>query len=87
MSLLTLPFKWPLLPLRAVIRLGQVIETQVQQEYANPARIESELETIDQAERTGEISDDQAADLESQVVMDFIQARQVKAAPADSDEG
>jgi hypothetical protein len=87
MSLLTLPFKLPLLPLQAVMRLAQVIEEETERQLADPARIRHELEAVEHAKQSGEITDEQAAGLQSEETMDYIQARQVTAAAVDSDEG
>jgi Gas vesicle protein G len=87
MSLLTLPFKLPLLPLRAVIRLAEVIEEEAERQLADPARLRRQLEAIEQARRAGEITDDEAAELQNEVVASFTQARRSAAAPIDFGEG
>jgi hypothetical protein len=87
MSLLTLPFKLPLLPLQAVVRLAQVIEQEAERQLADPARLRRQLEAIEQARQAGEITDEEAAELQSEVVARFTQARQSAAAPIDFGEG
>jgi hypothetical protein len=76
MSLLTLPFKLPFLPLQAVIRLAQVIEEEAERQLADPARLRRQLEAIEQARQAGEITDEEAAELQSEVVAIFSQTRQ-----------
>jgi hypothetical protein len=83
MSLLTLPFKLPLLPLQGVLRLAQLIEEEAQRQLTDPARLRRQLEAIEEAKRAGEISDEEAAELQREVVTAYTQARQA----AYSDEG
>ena len=87
MSLLTLPFRLPLLPLQAVLRLAQAIQEEAERELLNPATVRHELEDIEQAEQAGEMSDEEAAELEREAVTRYTQVRQAPAATADSDEG
>jgi hypothetical protein len=87
MNLLTLPFKLPLLPLQGVLRLAQLIEEEAERQLADPARIRRELEAIEQARQSGEITDEQAAELQGEVVMGYTQARRAAVPAADSDEG
>jgi Gas vesicle protein G len=86
MSLLTLPFQLPLLPLRAVVRLAQLIQEEAERQLADPATIRRELEQIEQAREFGDISEEEAARLEEEVVSRFTQVH--AAGPAeDSEEG
>jgi hypothetical protein len=87
LNLLTLPFKLPLLPLQGVLRLAQLIEEEAERQLADPARIRRELEAIEQARQSGEITDEQAAELQGEVVMGYTQAMRGAAPAADSDEG
>jgi Gas vesicle protein G len=83
MSLLTLPFKLPLLPLQGVVRLAQILHDEAQRQLTDPVRLQHQLEAIEQARQAGEVSDEEADDLQRQVVMAYTQARQA----AYSDEG
>ncbi len=87
MSLLTLPFRLPLLPLHAVIRLAEVIEEEAERTLYNPATIRRELEQIEQSRAAGEISDEEAAELQAEAVARFTQLRGDGAAAADGDRG
>ncbi len=87
MSLLTLPFRLPLLPLHAVIRLAEVIEEEAERTLYNPATIRRELEQIEQSRAAGEISDEEAAELQAEAVARFTQLREGVAAAADGDQG
>ncbi len=73
MSLLTLPFRLPLLPVRGVVRLAQLIQEEAERELADPARVRRELEQIEQAQASGEISDQKAAHLENEAVARYTQ--------------
>jgi hypothetical protein len=79
MSLLTLPFKLPLLPLKGVLRLAELIEEEAQRQLTDPARLRRQLESIEEARQSGEISDEEAAELQGEVVMAYTQARQRQA--------
>jgi len=87
MGLLTLPFRLPLLPVRGVVRLAQLIQEEAERQLADPATARRELEQIARALESGEISDQEAADLQNEVVARCTQVRQNTAAAADSDEG
>jgi hypothetical protein len=87
MNPLTLPFKLPLLPLRATVRLAQLIQEEAERELFDPARIRRELEDVERARASGEISDQRAASLEKQAVTQYTQAREGLVAPADRDGG
>jgi hypothetical protein len=87
MSLLTLPFKLPLLPLQAVVRLSQVIGEEAQRQLADPARLRRQLEAIEQARQAGEITDDEADELQHEVVTTYTQALQRAPAPVTFGEG
>ena len=68
MGLLTLPFRLPLLPVQGVIRLAELIQEEAERELANPVSVRQELETIEQAEKTGELSEEEVAEAEQAVV-------------------
>ncbi len=85
MGLLTFPFRLPLMPLRAVIRLAEVIEEEAERTLYNPATIRRELELIEQRRAAGEISDEEAAELQAEAVARFTQLRGDGAAAADGD--
>jgi Gas vesicle protein G len=87
MSLLTLPFRLPLLPMRAVVRLAQLIEDEANRQLTDPATVRRELEQIEQARASGEISAEEAARLQEEAVARFTQVQVIGAAAADSDEG
>jgi hypothetical protein len=87
MSLLTLPFRLPLVPLQAVVRLAQLIQDEAERQLADPATVRRELEQIEQARASGEISAEEAARLQQEAVARFTQIHVTGVAAADSDEG
>lgn len=87
MGLLTVPFQLPLLPLKAVLRLARAIEEEAERQLADPATIRRELEQIEQRRAAGEISDEQAAELQDEAVARFTQGRIGGAAAAGTGEG
>ncbi len=87
MGLLTLPFRLPLLPVRGVVRLAQLIEDEAERQLADPATARRELELIEQLRAAGEISDEEAAQLQREAVARFTQVRVSGAAATDRDEG
>jgi hypothetical protein len=87
MGLLTLPFRLPFLPLQAVVRLAQVIQEEAERTYYDPATIRRELAEIEEARASGEISEEEAAQLQNEVIARLTQVRVSRAAAADSDEG
>lgn len=86
MSLLTLPFRLPFLPMQAIVRLAQVIQEEAERTLHDPATIRRELEEIEQARASGEITDEEAAQLQNEVVARLTQVR-VSGAAADGVEG
>ena len=87
MSLLTLPFRLPFLPVQAVVRLAQIIQEEAERTYYDPATIRRELAEIEQARASGEISEEEAAQLQNEVVARLTQVRVSGVTAADSDEG
>jgi hypothetical protein len=63
-DLLTLLFRLPFLPARAVIRLAEIIREEAEREYYSPSAARRELEETEHARRTGEISDQDVSRME-----------------------
>lgn len=73
MNLLTLLLRLPLLPLQGFLRLGELIDEEAQRELRDPARLRHDLEQIQQALESGQISEEEAARAEEEVVTRFTQ--------------
>jgi hypothetical protein len=87
MNPLKFPFQLPFLPLRGTLRLAKTIQEEADRELADPARVRRELEDVEQAQASGQISDTEAAELEDKAVDTYTQVRRGTTATADSDEG
>ena len=85
MGLLTLPFRLPLIPLQAVVRLAQLIQEEAEGQLLDPATVRRELEQIEQRQAAGEISDAEAAQLQNEAVARFTQIRAGGAGAQDSE--
>ena len=86
MSLLTFPLKLPLLPVHAIVRLAQIIQDEAERQLADPATIRRELEQIEQARASGQVSDEEAAELEKEALARFTRLRRGGTAAAGGDE-
>jgi len=60
-------FRLPFLPVRGVIKLGELIQEEVEQELHDPARIRRELEDAVRRHDDGEISDEEFARIEDEL--------------------
>lgn len=58
----------PLLPVRGVIQLGELIQRRVDEELAAPASIRRELEAAEEKRAAGEISPEEEAEVQQQVL-------------------
>ncbi|GGT10193.1 gas vesicle protein GvpG [Nonomuraea spiralis] len=56
MGLGTLLFGWPLMPIYAVVKLGELMRDQVERELHDPAVVRRRLEEVEQARADGRIS-------------------------------
>ena len=57
-------FKLPVMPLRGFIQLAEILHDQAERELRNPASVRRQLEEAEQAQVSGEISDDDLAHVE-----------------------
>lgn len=75
MGLITGLVTWPLAPVRGVAWLAERIQEQAENELYDPAAIRRQLEDVDEARLAGEISEDEAAELEEQLLQMLLEAR------------
>ena len=73
MNLLTLPFRLPFLPIEAILKLGEVIEEEAERQLHDPARIRRELEEAQRQRDSGEISDEELADIQDRLTQIMVQ--------------
>ncbi len=72
MGLLTVPFQLPLLPLKAVIRLAEIIGEEAERELHDPARVRRELEEAQERRAAGEISDEELSRIQTEALGSLI---------------
>jgi hypothetical protein len=68
MNPLTLLFRLPLMPLRGVIQLGEVLREQAERELHDPASVRRQLEEAEKARASGQASDEEVAQVEQQAI-------------------
>jgi Gas vesicle protein G len=68
MNPFTVLFRLPLLPLRGVVQLGEVIHDHAEQQLHDPASVRRQLEQAEQAHAAGEISDEDLARAQAEAV-------------------
>jgi Gas vesicle protein G len=71
MGLLT-PLRLPFLPVQGVIKLGELIGEQAERELYDPARVRRELEDAQRQRDSGEISDQELAQIEDQLASTLV---------------
>ena len=68
MNPFTLLFRLPLMPLRRVVQLGEVLHDHAERELHDPASVRRQLEQAEQARVAGEISDEDLAHVQEQAI-------------------
>ena len=68
MNPFTLLFRLPLMALRGVVQLGEVLHDHAEQQLHDPASVRRQLEQADQAHAAGEISEEDLARVQAQAV-------------------
>ena len=75
MGLITGILGLPLAPLRGTVAIAEQIRQQAEDEFYDPARIRAQLEDVDRARADGEISEDEAVQIEDELVDRLMVAR------------
>ena len=68
MGLVTGLLGLPLMPIHGVVWLGEQILSEAEGQLHDPARIRAQLEQVDEARRRGELSDDECAEIENELL-------------------
>jgi hypothetical protein len=68
-TILTLPFS----PIRGLVAIAEIVREEVELEYQSPTAIQHEAEEIERARAAGEISAEEEARLEQEMVNRLIQ--------------
>ncbi|MGW4644804.1 gas vesicle protein GvpG [Sphaerisporangium sp. NPDC004334] len=72
MGLVKLLFGWPLAPVEALIRLGELIEEQVEHQLRDPAAVRRQLEEVEEARAAGLISEEESARATEEILQRMI---------------
>ena len=72
MGLLTGLLGLPLAPVRGVLWLAEQVRDQAEEHYYDPARIRAQLERVEEARRNGELSEEECADLENELLQRLL---------------
>ena len=75
MNPLTLLIRLPSLPVQGFVKLASVIKEEAEREMASPATFRRELEHAERARASGQISDEQAAEVQNAAFVEFTRAR------------
>lgn len=75
MGLLTGLLGLPLAPVRGVVWLAEQIRDQAEEQYYDPARIRAQLEQVDEARRSGELTEEEAGELEDELLHRLMDGR------------
>jgi len=68
MGLITGLLTLPIAPVRGVLWLAEQIRDQAEEQYYDPARIRAQLDRVDEARRSGELSEEECAELENELL-------------------
>ncbi|MBB2772213.1 MULTISPECIES: gas vesicle protein GvpG [Mycolicibacterium] len=74
----------PLLPVRGVISLAEVIQRQVEQEMNDPARTRAQLEALAEARDSGEISAEEEKAAQREILAERMEPQTPGATPPES---
>jgi cytochrome c-type biogenesis protein CcmH/NrfG len=72
MGLFKLLFGWPLAPVHVLIRLGELIEEQVETQLHDPASVRRQLEEVEEARAAGLISEEEEARATEEILQRMI---------------
>ena len=81
MGLITGLLTLPLAPVRGVAALGEVIAEEADRELAAAHDPERALAELDVARASGELTEEEAADLEAQLVEELLASRGARGGP------
>ena len=75
MGLVTGILGLPLLPVRGVMWLAEQILEQAEEQFYDPARIRAQLEQVDEARRSGELTEEECAEIENELLQRLMHRR------------
>jgi Gas vesicle protein G len=65
----------PLLPVRGVMWLAEQILEQAEEQFYDPSRIRAQLEQVDEARRSGELSEEECVEIENELLQRLMHRR------------
>jgi uncharacterized membrane protein len=86
MELLTLLLRLPFLPVQGVIRLGELLQDEAEQQLHDPARIRRELEDAQRRYEAGEISEEQFIQIQDELASTLVTEAAPPSVPGASDD-
>ena len=75
MGLITGLLTLPLAPVRGTIWVAEQVQEEAERQYYDPARIRRELEQVDELRRAGELTEEDAEQLEDALVERLMESR------------
>jgi Gas vesicle protein G len=85
MDPLTLLVRLPLLPVQGLVRLGEIVQDEVERELHDPVRVRRELEDVERARVRGEASDEDVERAEGEAVGRLVGPASPRQAGLDDD--
>ena len=61
--------------MRGVVWLAEQILEQAEDQFYNPARIRAQLDQVDEARRSGELSEEECAEIENELLQRLMHRR------------
>ena len=75
MGLVTGLLGLPLAPVRGVMWLAEQVLEQAEEQFYDPARIRAQLEQVDEARRSGELSEQECVEIENELLQRLMSRR------------
>jgi Gas vesicle protein G len=66
----------PLLPVRGVMWMAEQILEQAEEQFYDPARIRAQLEQVDEARRSGELTEEECVEIENELLQRLMYRRE-----------
>jgi Gas vesicle protein G len=63
---------WPLAPVRGVVWVAEQVAEEAERQWSDPALVRRELDEVDRRRRDGELTEEEAARLEEELVQRLI---------------
>ena len=75
MGLVTGLLGLPLAPVRGVMWLAEQVLEQAEEQFYDPARIRAQLEQVDEARRSGDLSEEECVEVENELLQRLMHRR------------